>query len=193
MFADLCLQRALGNRDRNLRGQWGVQCVRGLKAQALWFHSLADRRISSPVSQCWAHAGLGKVSQENLCWCQQWKHRHPSTALNNICQTAVCRFVLIFSAFSFISLNISILTDVHFWNLKSVLARGFTLHMACCLCRNFGNAALYLSPQGWGSFEGAFKGVSHTCIFLSYGPGYVNVNENIKIITLFCIASLLFL
>lgn len=59
-------------------------------------------------------------------------------------------------SFSSFSLNISILTDVRFWNLKSMLARGFTLHMACCLCGDFGNTALYWSPQGLGQFGGVF-------------------------------------
>lgn len=79
-------------QGRKLWGQRGVQCVRGLRARALWFHSLAALRISSPVSQCWAHAGQGEPRQENLCWCQQWKHHHPSTTSHNICQTAVCPF-----------------------------------------------------------------------------------------------------
>lgn len=84
---------ACGSR-RELWGQRGVQCVRGLRAPALWFHSLAALRISSPVSQCWAHAGQREPRQENLCWCQQWKHHYPSTTSQNICQTAVCPFFL---------------------------------------------------------------------------------------------------
>lgn len=64
--------------------------------------------------------------------------------------------------FSSFSLNISILADVRFWKLKFMLARGFTLHMVCCLCRDFGNTALYWSPQGLGKFGGVFKGVIHT-------------------------------
>lgn len=70
--------------QENRREWWGqgrVQCVRGLGATALWFLSLVARRISSPVSQCWAHAGQGEPRQENLCWCQQRKQHHPSTHL----------------------------------------------------------------------------------------------------------------
>lgn len=70
---------------------------------ALWFLSLAAQRISSPVSQFWAHAGQGESSQENLCWCQQWKHHHPSSTSHNICQTAVCPFFLSLSTSSLLS------------------------------------------------------------------------------------------
>lgn len=113
----VCVGEGEGERTRALWGQRGVQCVRGLRALGLWFLSLAAWRISSPVSQCWAHAGQGEPRQENLCWCQQWKHHHPSTTSHNICQTAVCPFFLSLHLFSSFPPNISILTDVRF--LKS--------------------------------------------------------------------------
>lgn len=167
----MCRFNSVCERVRALWGQWEVQCVRGLGARALWFHSLAAWRISSPVSQCWAHAEQGEPRQENLCWCQQWKHHNPSTTSHNICQTAVCPFFLSLPSFSSFSPNISILTDIRFWNLEFVLVRGFTLPVACCLYGDFGNTALYWSPLGLGKFGGVFKGAIHT-FFFPWGPVY---------------------
>lgn len=145
-------------------GQWGVQCVRGLGATALWFLSLVAWRISSPVSQCWAHAGQGEPHQENLCWCQQWKHHHPSTTSHNICQTAVCPFFFLYSTcpppslwiFPFLLNNVFFCLFCFFLKYWIWLARGFTLQMACFFCGDSGNTTLSWTLRGPAHFGTMF-------------------------------------
>lgn len=153
-------ERERGQQHKALWGQWGVQCVRGLGATALWFHSPAAQRISFPVSQCWAHAGQVEPRQENLCWCQQWKHYHPFNTSHNICQTAVCPFFLSPSVILFFRSEYSHSYRCAFW--KSQICAAGVSHLAW-----FVVSAPSLVTQiaigllrGWDSF---FGGVICTC------------------------------